>query len=81
MTPPKITGPQLELFAQDFFAALEPSAAPAPPRALFKAPPAPPRIILPTPTRAPDAPPLRRIQLGSHALDYELRRSTRRSIG
>ena len=57
------------------------AAPPSPPRALFKAPPAPPRITLPTPPRSPDAPPLRRIQLGSHALDYELRRSTRRSIG
>lgn len=81
MTSPKIDGQQLELFAQDFFAALEPAAAPSPPRALFKAPPAPPRITLPTPPRAPDAPPLRRIQLGSHCLDYQLRRSTRRSIG
>ena len=72
---------QLELFAQDFFAALEPSAAPSPPRALFKAPPAPPRIALPPPPRAPDAPPLRRIVLGSHTIDYSLRRSSRRSIG
>jgi predicted metal-dependent hydrolase len=79
MTSPKLTGPQLELFAQDFFAALEPAAPSAPPQALFKAPP---RIApLPTPPSAPDAPPLRRIQLGSHALDYQLRRSTRRSIG
>ena len=81
MKSPKIDGQQLELFAQDFFAALEPSAPPSPPRALFKAPPAPPRITLPSPPRAPDAPPLRRIQLGSHAIDYQLRRSTRRSIG
>jgi predicted metal-dependent hydrolase len=81
MTSPKINGLQLELFAQDFFAALEPAAKPAPPQPLFKAPPAPPRITLPTPPRAPDAPPLRRIQLGPHALDFELRRSTRRSIG
>jgi predicted metal-dependent hydrolase len=81
MTSPKIDDQQLELFAQDFFAALEPCAPSAPPRALFKAPPAPPRITLPCPPRAPDAPPLRRIELGSHRLDYELRRSTRRSIG
>jgi predicted metal-dependent hydrolase len=81
MTSPKINGNQLELFAQDFFAALEPAAKPAPPQPLFKAPPTPPRITLPTPPRAPDAPPLRRIQLGPHALDFELRRSTRRSIG
>ena len=79
MTSPKITGPQLELFAQDFFAALEPTAPTAslaPPRALFKPPP--PRPAAPRP---PDAPLLRRIVLGSHALDYQLRRSTRRSIG
>jgi predicted metal-dependent hydrolase len=81
MTSPKIDDKQLELFAQDFFAALEPTAPPSAPRALFKAPPPPPRVTLPTPPRAPDAPPLRRIQLGSHALDYQLRRSTRRSIG
>jgi predicted metal-dependent hydrolase len=81
MNSPKINDQQLELFAQDFFAALEPAAAPSPPRALFKAPPAPPRVVLPTPPVLPDAPPLRRIQLGSHALDYQLRRSTRRSIG
>jgi predicted metal-dependent hydrolase len=82
MTSPKINGQQLELFAQDFFAAIEPAAAkPTPPQPLFKAPPAPPRITLPTPPRAPDAPPLRRIQLGPHALEFELRRSARRSIG
>ncbi|HZV64852.1 MAG TPA: SprT family zinc-dependent metalloprotease [Telluria sp.] len=82
MTSPKINGQQLELFAQDFFAALEPAAKPSPsPQPLFKAPPAPPRITLPAPPRAPNAPPLRRIQLGIHHLDYELRRSSRRSIG
>ena len=88
---------QLELFAQDFFAALEPGAVPAPPRALFKAPPraalppvpvpapVPPRAPLPAPPIAPyatsDAAPLRRILLGTHPLEYRLRRSTRRSIG
>ncbi|MES2900421.1 MAG: SprT family zinc-dependent metalloprotease [Pseudomonadota bacterium] len=82
MTSPKINGTQLELFAQDFFAALEPAAKPAsPPQPLFKAPPAPPAATLPTPVRAPDAPPLRQIQLGPHKLEFELRRSTRRSIG
>ena len=81
MTSSKINGHQLELFAQDFFAALEPTPKPASPQPLFKAPPAP-RITLPTPPAvAPEAPPLRRIQLGSQALDYVLRRSTRRSIG
>ena len=80
MTSPKITGPQLELFAQDFFAALEPTAPTAPsaaPRALFKAPP----TTSPAAPRPLDAPLLRRIELGLHALDYQLRRSTRRSIG
>ena len=81
MNAATIKGDQLELFAQDFFAALEPAARPAAPaQPLFKAPPAP-TIILPSPPRAPDAPPLRRIQLGSHSLDFELRRSARRSIG
>lgn len=81
MTSPKINGHQLELFAQDFFAALEPAAKPLPPpQPLFKAPPAP-RLTFPTPPRTPGAPPLRRIQLGPHSLDFELRRSSRRSIG
>lgn len=78
---PKLGGPQLELFAQDFFAALEPSTRPAPAQPLFKAPPPPPKTILPAPPRAPDAAPLRRIELGPHTLEFELRRSTRRSIG
>ncbi|SHG37126.1 hypothetical protein SAMN05428948_0125 [Massilia sp. CF038] len=79
--PKKLDGQQLELFAQDFFAAVEPAARPAPTQPLFKAPPAPPHIVLPSPPRRPDAPPLRRIQLGPHSLEFELRRSTRRSIG
>ena len=79
---PKLTGPQLELFAQDFFAAIEPSQRPAaPPQPLFKAPPAVPRFVLPTPPPPLDGTPLRRIQLGVHSLEYALRRSTRRSIG
>ena len=82
MTTSKIDGHQLELFAQDFFAALKPSEKPTPPiQPLFKAPPAPPRITLPSPPRAPSDPPLRRIVLGNYAVDYELRRSSRRSIG
>lgn len=82
MTSSKIDGSQLELFAQDFFASLEPSAKPAaPPQPLFKAPPAPPRVAFPVPPVGPDDPPLRRIVLGSHAVEYVLRRSTRRSIG
>jgi len=82
MTQAKLDGPQLELFAQDFFAAIEPVAKPAPTQPLFKAaPPAAPKITLPTPPRAPDAAPPRRIQLGAHNLEFELRRSSRRSIG
>jgi predicted metal-dependent hydrolase len=77
----KADGSQLELFAQDYFAALEPACAPpSAPQALFKAPP-PPRVALPVPPIVPGAPPLRRIQLGAHAVDYVLRRSARRSIG
>jgi predicted metal-dependent hydrolase len=67
---------QLELFAQDFFAALEPTAKPAPAPPLFKAPP---RVT--PPLVSPDGQSLRRIELGSRALDYQLRRSARRSIG
>ena len=78
----KLDGSQLELFAQDFFAAIEPASKAAPAQPLFKAPlPAAPPAILPTPPRGPDAPPLRRIELGPHKLEFELRRSTRRSIG
>jgi predicted metal-dependent hydrolase len=88
MTSPKINGPQLELFAQDFFAALEPATRPAPAQPLFKAPPpappAAPPVVPPTTAAPPPAmpgAPLRRIQLGPHSLEFELRRSTRRSIG
>lgn len=82
MTSSKIDGNQLELFAQDFFASLEPSAKPAAaPQPLFKAPPAPPRVTFPVPPRGPDDPPLRKIVLGTHAVEFELRRSSRRSIG
>ncbi|TFW32372.1 M48 family metallopeptidase [Massilia horti] len=82
MTSSKIDGHQLELFAQDFFAALKPSDKPSPPpQPLFKAPPAAPRVALPAPPVGPGDPPLRRILLGSHAVDYALRRSSRRSIG
>ena len=80
-SPKKLDGQQLELFAQDFFAALEPTTRPTPTQPLFKAPPAPPKVTLPTPPRAPGAPPLRSIQLGPHNLEFELRRSSRRSIG
>lgn len=87
MTFPKTDGPQfdlqLDLFQQD---ANAPSVAPArpllpPPQPLFKAPPSAPRITLPSPPRTPDDPPLRRIVLGQYAVDYELKRSARRSIG
>jgi predicted metal-dependent hydrolase len=70
---------QLELFAQDFFAALQPTKAPAAPQPLFKAPPVPPRAITPPP--GTNTTPKRHIQLGKTSLDYELRRSSRRSIG
>ena len=82
MTSSKIDGHQLELFAQDFFAALKPSDRPAPPsQPLFKAPPAPPRVHIPSPPLKPSDPPLKRIVLGHHTVDYALRRSSRRSIG
>jgi predicted metal-dependent hydrolase len=72
---------QLELFAQDFFAALQPTKAPpVAPQPLFKAPPVPPRAVTPPPVN-PNSPPKRHIQLGRHSIDYELRRSSRRSIG
>jgi hypothetical protein len=78
----KIDGHQLELFAQDFFATLEPSnKASPPPQPLFKAPPAAPRVSFPVPPVGPEDPPLRRIVLGAHAVQYALRRSARRSIG
>lgn len=73
---------QLELFAQEFFAALRPSGKPAPPaQPLFKAPPAPPRTNLPVPPVGANDPPLKRIALGAHTVEYALRRSSRRSIG
>ncbi|MES3025116.1 MAG: SprT family zinc-dependent metalloprotease [Pseudomonadota bacterium] len=90
---PKIDSQQLELFAQDFFAALEPVAKkPSPPQPLFKAPPAPPRVVPAPPppaptTHSPSPPaatppvPMRRIELGRHKVEFELRRSSRRSIG
>jgi predicted metal-dependent hydrolase len=84
MTSPKIDANQLELFAQEFFAALKPVASlPAPPRPpapLFKAPPTPTRT-LPVPPVGPNDAPLRKIQLGSHTVHYVLRRSARRSHG
>ncbi|NNG23050.1 M48 family metallopeptidase [Telluria aromaticivorans] len=82
MTSPKIDGHQLELFAQEFFAALKPADKPAPPaQHLFKAPPPAPRNLLPSPPVGMDEPPLKRIVLGAHTVDYALRRSARRSIG
>ncbi len=82
MTSSKIDGHQLELFAQEFFAALKPSDKPAPPsQPLFKAPPPAPRHLIPSPPVGEGEPPLKRIVLGSHTVDYALRRSTRRSIG
>ncbi|MGI4842400.1 MAG: M48 family metallopeptidase [Janthinobacterium lividum] len=82
MTSSRIDGHQLELFAQEFFAALKPSDKPAAPaQPLFKAPPPAPRHLIPTPPVADGEPPLKRIVLGAHTVDYALRRSTRRSIG
>lgn len=87
MNSPKTGGPQcdlqLDLFQQDVTApaVAPPRPLPPPPQPLFKAPPSAPRITLPCPPRAPDDPPLRRIVLGQYAVDYELKRSSRRSIG
>jgi predicted metal-dependent hydrolase len=84
MTSPKIDANQLELFAQEFFAALKPvaslPAAPRPQAPLFKAPSTPTRT-LPVPPVGPNDAPLRKIQLGSHTVHYVLRRSARRSHG
>jgi predicted metal-dependent hydrolase len=78
MTSPKINGPQLELFAQDYYASLEPAPAPVPKLPLFKAPP---KAVPPAPPSVSPASPKRHIQIGNHGLEYELRRSSRRSIG
>jgi predicted metal-dependent hydrolase len=78
MTSPKINGPQLELFTQDFYAALEPAPAPVPKLPLFKAPT---RAIPPAPPVVSPSSPKRQIQLGHQSVEFELRRSTRRSIG
>lgn len=88
MTSHKMDATQLELFAQELFAALKPVVAPPtptpaparPPAPLFKAPPTPTRS-LPAPPVGPNDPPLRKIQLGSHTVHYALRRSARRSHG
>jgi predicted metal-dependent hydrolase len=92
MTSPKTDATQLELFAQELFAAFKPAAAtaspvpaaPAPRQApaapLFKAPPEPTRG-LPAPPRGPNDAPLKQIQLGSHTVHYLLRHSARRSYG
>lgn len=80
--PPKNNGSQLELFAQDFFAALEPAKGPIPLKPLFKAPPSvEPLPLLPLQPLQPLSPPRRHIQLGKHAVEYELKRSARRTIG
>ncbi|SFD64297.1 M48 family metallopeptidase [Massilia yuzhufengensis] len=78
----RIDANQLELFAQEFFAALKPSDKAAPPsQPLFKTPPPAPRRLIPAPPVAAGEPPLKRIVLGAHTIDYALRRSARRSIG
>ncbi|MGH8854048.1 MAG: M48 family metallopeptidase, partial [Telluria sp.] len=82
MASSRVDGSQLELFAQEFFAALKPSDKPAPPaQPLFRAPPPAPRHLIPAPPVADGEPPLKRIVLGAHTVDYALRRSARRSIG
>ena len=82
MTSSRIDGHQLELFAQDFFAALKPSDKPAAPsQPLFKAPPPAPRNFLPSPPVAEGEAPLKHIVLGAYTVHYALRRSSRRSIG
>lgn len=79
MTSPKNNGTQLELFAQDFIAALEP--APRLPVPLFKAPP----IVVPSsPPPVPPAPaaaPRRSIVLAGETVAFELKRSSRRTVG
>jgi predicted metal-dependent hydrolase len=84
MTSPKTDATQLELFAQEFVAALKPVAPPSAahkaPAPLFKAPEVPTRT-LPIPPVGPNDAPLRKIQLGSHTVHYLLRRSARRSHG
>jgi len=97
MISPTNDAKQLELFAQELFAALAPSPAPSPALAPAPAaapapkparPPAPLFKAPPVPTRGlpvppvdPDGPPLRTIQLGSHTVHYLLRHSARRSYG
>jgi predicted metal-dependent hydrolase len=84
MTSSKTDATQLELFAQELFAAFKPAASPSaaltPPAPLFKAPTRPTRT-LPVPPVGPNDAPLRKIQLGSHTVHYVLRRSARRSHG
>lgn len=80
MTSPKNNGTQLELFAQDFFAALEPAPTPGRLIPLFKAPPVavpsppPPQAVAPTVPR-------RAIVLAGETVDFELKRSSRRTVG
>jgi predicted metal-dependent hydrolase len=82
MTSAPKNASQLELFAQDFFAALEPAPRPLPHQPLFKAPPqVEPIPLLPLQPLQPLSSPKRQIQLGSHTVEYELKRSARRTIG
>lgn len=81
MNSSRIDADQLELFAQEFFAALAPTDKPAAPALpLFKAP-TPLSTPLPVPPVAPGEAPIKRIRLGHHEVGYLLRRSQRRSIG
>ena len=90
----KVGDQQLDLFAHDVSTstppAVRPTAPPAPPveakPVIPLAPPPAPVIppagpVLPSPPRTADGPPLRQLQLGSHLVEFALRRSTRRSIG
>lgn len=86
----KVGDQQLDLFAHDVSTstppAVRPTAPPAPPVAPPQVAPAPPIVApapspLPLPPRTADGPPLRQPQLGSHLIEFALRRSTRRSIG
>lgn len=72
--------PSLPMMPAPFFPATPRGFVPRPVPVSVSALPVAPQPLL-QPPRAPDAPPLRQLQLGSHTLDYVLRRSTRRSIG
>src|SRR5471032_2659947 len=82
----KVGDRQLDLFAHDV-------STSTPPAVRHTAPSAPPVVApiiapvlpspppLPSPPRTADGPPLRQLRLGTHMVEFALRRSTRRSIG